>query len=53
MTWLEVLGQSFVLGLGIAMPVGPIGVLVIRRSLTEGRGIGMASGLGAASADGR
>jgi threonine/homoserine/homoserine lactone efflux protein len=52
MTWLEVLGQSFVLGLGIAMPVGPIGVLVIRRSLTEGRKIGIASGLGAASADG-
>ena len=52
MTWLEVLGQSFVLGLGIAMPVGPIGVLVIKRSLTEGRNIGVASGLGAASADG-
>ncbi len=52
MTWLEVLGQSFLLGLGIAMPVGPIGVLVIRRSLTQGRTIGIASGLGAASADG-
>ena len=52
MTWLEVLGQSFALGLGIAMPVGPIGVLVIRRSLTQGRSIGIASGLGAASADG-
>ena len=52
MTWLEVLAQSFVLGLGIAMPVGPIGVLVIRRSLSEGRSIGIASGLGAASADG-
>lgn len=49
---LEVLGQSFVLGLGIAMPVGPIGVLVIRRSLSEGRTVGIASGLGAASADG-
>jgi threonine/homoserine/homoserine lactone efflux protein len=52
MTWLEVLGQSFALGLGIAMPVGPIGVLVIRRSLSDGRTIGIASGLGAASADG-
>ena len=52
MTWLEVLAQSFVLGLGIAMPVGPIGVLVIRRSLSDGRNIGIASGLGAASADG-
>jgi threonine/homoserine/homoserine lactone efflux protein len=52
MTALEVLTQSFVLGLGIAMPVGPIGVLVIRRSLTEGRKYGIASGLGAATADG-
>ncbi len=52
MTALEVLAQSFVLGLGIAMPVGPIGVLVIRRSLTEGRKFGIASGLGAATADG-
>ncbi len=34
------------------MPVGPIGVLVIRRSLTEGRKYGIASGLGAATADG-
>lgn len=52
MTALEVFGQSFILGLGIAMPVGPIGVLVIRRSLTEGRNIGIVSGLGAATADG-
>ncbi len=52
MTALEVLTQSFILGLGIAMPVGPIGVLVIRRSLTEGRKYGIASGLGAATADG-
>jgi threonine/homoserine/homoserine lactone efflux protein len=52
MTAFEVLAQSFVLGLGIAMPVGPIGVLVIRRSLTEGRNYGIASGLGAATADG-
>lgn len=52
MTMLEVFGQSFILGLGIAMPVGPIGVLVIRRSLTQGRHFGIASGLGAATADG-
>jgi threonine/homoserine/homoserine lactone efflux protein len=49
---LEVFAQSFILGLGIAMPVGPIGVLVIRRSLTQGRNVGIASGLGAATADG-
>ncbi len=52
MNTLEVLAQSFLLGLGIAMPVRPIGVLIIRRSLTEGRNFGIASGLGAATADG-
>jgi threonine/homoserine/homoserine lactone efflux protein len=41
------------LGIGfcIAAPVGPIGVLCIRRSLADGRRIGLATGLGAASAD--
>jgi threonine/homoserine/homoserine lactone efflux protein len=40
------------IGLAIAAPVGPIGVLCIRRSLAEGRAIGFATGLGAATADG-
>jgi threonine/homoserine/homoserine lactone efflux protein len=40
-----------VLGFAIAAPVGPIGVLCIRRSLAEGRAAGFASGLGAATAD--
>jgi threonine/homoserine/homoserine lactone efflux protein len=39
------------IGLSIAAPVGPIGVLCIRRSLAEGARAGFASGLGAASAD--
>ena len=39
------------IGLSIAAPVGPIGLLVIRRSLAEGRRVGLASGMGAASAD--
>jgi threonine/homoserine/homoserine lactone efflux protein len=38
-------------GLAIAAPVGPIGVLTIRRTLTEGLLIGLLTGLGAASAD--
>jgi threonine/homoserine/homoserine lactone efflux protein len=33
------------------VPVGPIGVLCIRRSLAEGQGMGLATGLGAATAD--
>jgi threonine/homoserine/homoserine lactone efflux protein len=39
------------LGLAIAAPVGPIGVLCIRRTLADGRLIGFVSGLGAATAD--
>ncbi|MGF1457547.1 MAG: LysE/ArgO family amino acid transporter [Leptolyngbyaceae cyanobacterium] len=39
-------------GLAIAAPVGPIGILCIRRTLAMGQWIGMMSGLGAATADG-
>ena len=39
------------MGFSIAAPVGPIGVLCIRRTLTEGRASGFVSGLGAATAD--
>lgn len=42
---------GLVLGFGIAAPVGPIGVLCIRRTLTDGRLIGFVTGLGAATAD--
>jgi threonine/homoserine/homoserine lactone efflux protein len=40
-----------ILGFSIAAPVGPIGILCIRRTLAEGRSFGFASGLGAATAD--
>src|SRR5579859_3716760 len=43
--------KGFGLGLTIAAPVGPIGVLVIRRTLADGRLVGLVSGLGAATAD--
>lgn len=43
--------KGLFIGISIAAPVGPIGVLCIRRSLTEGRWIGLATGLGAATAD--
>ncbi|MER2600050.1 MAG: LysE family transporter [Caldilineales bacterium] len=43
--------RGLFLGLAIAAPVGPIGVLCIRRTLAEGRIAGLVSGLGAASAD--
>ncbi len=43
--------QGAVLGFSIAAPVGPIGVLCIRRTLQNGFRSGLASGMGAASAD--
>lgn len=44
--------RGLLLGFSIAAPVGPIGVLVIRHSITNGRGAGLMTGLGAAVADG-
>jgi threonine/homoserine/homoserine lactone efflux protein len=42
---------GMILGFSIAAPVGPIGVLCMRRTLAEGRHYGFISGLGAAAAD--
>ncbi len=50
MLWLHVL-RGVLLGFSIAAPVGPIGVLCIRRTLANGRLVGLVSGLGAATAD--
>lgn len=43
--------RGLLVGFSIAAPVGPIGVLCIRRTLTDGRLVGLISGLGAATAD--
>jgi len=43
--------RGTLIGFSIAAPVGPIGVLCIRRTLTDGRAAGLVSGLGAATAD--
>lgn len=43
--------RGLLLGFSIAAPVGPIGVLCIRRTLANGRVVGFVSGLGAATAD--
>jgi len=48
---LSVFFRGLLIGFSIAAPVGPIGVLCIRRTLTEGRLAGFLSGMGAASAD--
>lgn len=49
LVWLP---KGLLLGLAIAAPVGPIGVLCIRRSLAEGWLVGFLTGMGAATADG-
>lgn len=43
--------RGLLIGLSVAAPVGPIGVLCIRRTLAEGRLTGLLTGLGAATAD--
>jgi threonine/homoserine/homoserine lactone efflux protein len=43
--------KGFALGFSIAAPVGPIGLLCLRRSLEGGMLAGFTTGLGAASAD--
>lgn len=47
----SLLAQGLFIGLAIAAPVGPIGILCIRRTLVDGPRSGLISGLGAASAD--
>ena len=51
LNYLQIALQSFIIGFSIAAPVGPIGILCIRRTLAEGRLAGFVSGLGAATAD--
>ncbi|MBV9521828.1 MAG: LysE family transporter [Alphaproteobacteria bacterium] len=43
--------KGIAVGAVIAVPVGPVGVLCVRRTIFEGRLFGFLSGLGAASAD--
>lgn len=43
--------RGLVVGFTIAAAVGPISLLVIRRTIAHGRGYGLASGLGVATAD--
>ncbi len=50
-TQLAAFVQALWIGLSIAAPVGPIGLLVIQRTLRHGMPVGLATGLGAAVAD--
>ena len=49
--YLNFLLRGLIIGFSIAAPVGPIGILCIRRTLNGGRISGLVSGLGAATAD--
>jgi threonine/homoserine/homoserine lactone efflux protein len=48
---MDLLFRGLVLGFSIAAPVGPIGLLCIRRSLLSGWRVGFSTGIGAACAD--
>jgi threonine/homoserine/homoserine lactone efflux protein len=43
--------KGILVGVVIAVPVGPVGILCIRRTILDGRLAGLFSGLGAATAD--
>ena len=44
--------KGLVIGFSLALPVGPIALLCIRRTLARGPAAGVVSGMGAATADG-
>src|ERR1051325_11685579 len=48
---LYLLLQGIVIGIIVAVPVGPLGLLCINRALSMGPVLGLFSGLGVASAD--
>jgi threonine/homoserine/homoserine lactone efflux protein len=48
---LDLLLRGIIAGLAISIPVGPVNVLCISRTLRKGRMAGIISGLGAATAD--
>ena len=43
--------KSFILGLSVSAPVGPVGLLCIQRILSRGKTAGFITGLGASSAN--
>ncbi len=44
--------RGFIIGIIMALPAGPLAILVLKRSLTKGYKIGLATALGVALADG-
>src|SRR5450759_3514870 len=50
-TAIEILLKGIILGLTVSMPLGPIGIILINRTIKRGMLSGFFSGLGLASAD--
>src|ERR1019366_5143828 len=48
---MEPIVKGFAIGFAVAAPVGPVGLLCIRRSILDGRIAGFINGLGAATGD--
>lgn len=48
---IDVFAKSVAIGMAVAAPVGPVGILCIRRALAHGWAAGSVTGLGAAVAD--
>jgi threonine/homoserine/homoserine lactone efflux protein len=48
---LSVLLKALFIGFAMAMPLGPVGILCLRRALTQGSAFGFLSGLGMAAGD--
>ncbi len=48
---LAVFLKGIIIGFAMAVPIGPIGILCVRKTLTEGQLRGLIIGLGAATAD--
>jgi len=51
MEWLTFLTKGMLIGFVASIPLGPVGVICVQRTLTKGRRSGFFSGLGAATAD--
>jgi threonine/homoserine/homoserine lactone efflux protein len=48
---IEILLKGILLGLAVSMPLGPIGIILINRTIKRGMLSGFFSGLGLATAD--
>ncbi len=51
MFYLEFFLKGLLIGVIVSVPMGPIGVLLVQKTVNKGRALGFVSGLGAATAD--